>query len=148
MEPIWMKIGEAARRLGVNPKELRYWEQIIPEIEPRRSQGNLRYYHVDELERLAQIRAWLEEGLTVADCRQLLLTGQLTRALDLGLGEALEPRIRPKARKPRVAKPRKTPDRAGLARVAAALRELMIRLDGPPEVKKPRREAKSSPESI
>jgi len=115
MEPIWMKIGEAARRLGVNPKELRYWEHVIPEIEPRRSQGNLRYYHVDELERLAQIRVWLGEGLTVADCRQLLLTGQLTRALDLGLGETIEPRIRLKARKPKAAKPSAKAPAAGAA---------------------------------
>jgi len=86
MERIWLKIGETARRLGVKPKVLRYWEQVIPEICARRSKGNLRYYHVDELDRLAKIRNWLEEGLTVADCRELLLTGQLARGLDLGLG--------------------------------------------------------------
>jgi len=86
MERLWLKIGETARRLGVKPKVLRYWEQVIPEIQARRSKGNLRYYHVDELDRLFKIRNWLEEGLTVADCRELLLTGQLTRGLNLGLG--------------------------------------------------------------
>jgi DNA-binding transcriptional MerR regulator len=84
---------------------------------------------VDELERLQQIRNWLEEGLTVSDCRQLLLTGQLTRALDLGLGAAPEPRIRPKAPKPRVAK---APSKAGLARVASALKKLVAQLNGTP----------------
>ena len=72
MERRWFKIGEAARRVGVKPKELRYWEKVIPEILPRRSKGNLRYYHVDELPRLKQIKTWLSEGLTVADCRELL----------------------------------------------------------------------------
>ena len=128
MEPIWIKIGEAARRLGVTPKELRYWEQVIPEIQPRRSQGNLRYYHVDELERLRQIHHWVEEGLTVSDCRQLLLTGQLTRALDLGLGVMPELKPRPRAaRKPRAKAPK-----AGLAKVVAALKRLAAQLNAPP----------------
>ena len=129
MEPIWMKIGEAARRLGVTPKELRYWERIIPEIQPRRSQGNLRYYHVDELERLQQIRNWVEEGLTVSDCRQLLLTGQLTRALDLGLGVAPALKVRPRASRPPKRKP---PKPAGLAKVVAALKRLAAQLNAPP----------------
>ena len=134
MEPVWIKIGEAARRLGVNPKEIRYWEQIIPEIQPRRSLGNLRYYHVDELERLEQIRNWLEEGLTVADCRQLLLTGQLTRALDLGLGLELEPQGRPKPAPKKPAKPaKKAIGRRRLARLATALKKLAAQLEQPPK---------------
>ena len=125
MERIWLKIGETARRLGVKPKVLRYWELVIPEIQARRSKGNLRYYHVDELDRLAKIRNWLEEGLTVADCRELLLTGQLARGLDLGLGN-LTPAPRRKA-----AKPRQTPRRPDVAKVAAALRKLLSQLAEP-----------------
>jgi DNA-binding transcriptional MerR regulator len=87
-ERLWFKIGETAERIGATPKELRYWERVIPELKPRRSKGNLRYYHVDEFPRLLKIQGWLSEGLTVADCRQLLLTGHLTRPLlDLGLDE-------------------------------------------------------------
>ena len=82
-EKLWLKIGEAAALLAVSPKELRYWESVIPEIRPRRSKGNLRYYHREELPRLERIRDWLEEGLTVADCQQLLATGQLKRGLGL-----------------------------------------------------------------
>ena len=126
MERIWLKIGETARRLGVKPKVLRYWEQVIPEICARRSKGNLRYYHVDELDRLAKIRNWLEEGLTVADCRELLLTGQLARGLDLGLG-SLAPAPRRKAARPA----RQTPRRPDVAKVAAALRKLLSQLAQP-----------------
>ena len=68
----WFKIGEAAQLVGVGPKDLRYWEDVIADIKPRRSKGNLRYYHVDELPRLKRIKAWLGEGLTVADCAELL----------------------------------------------------------------------------
>ena len=85
VERLWFKIGEASALVGASPKELRYWEERIPEIRPRRSVGKLRYYHRDELPRLMQIKAWLLEGLTVADCRQLLLHGHLTPRLDLGL---------------------------------------------------------------
>ncbi len=81
----WFKIGEAAAQVGVGPKDLRYWEDVIPDIKPRRSKGNLRYYHVDELPRLKRIKGWLAEGLTVADCAELLLHGHLAQRLDLGL---------------------------------------------------------------
>lgn len=130
MERVWMKIGEAARRIGVSPKDLRYWEMIIPEIQPRRSRGNLRYYHVDELDRLRRIHGWLQEGLTVSDCRELLLTGQLARGLDLGLeGEppALPP-VKP-SRKPRVQSAPRAPE---LAKVRAALKRLLAQLGGDP----------------
>jgi DNA-binding transcriptional MerR regulator len=137
MEKVWMKIGEAAGRVGVKPKELRYWETLIPEIQPRRSRGNLRYYHVDELGRLEQIRDWLKAGFTVADCRQLLLTGQVARGLDLDLDPPVAPAP---ARRPRRTVPRKAvpvPGLAkvaaapGLATVAAALRELADQLGRP-----------------
>lgn len=82
-EKKWFKIGEAAHHVGVTTKELRYWETVIPEIKPRRSKGNLRYYHLDELPRLVRIRGWLREGLTVADCRTLLEQGALTPPPDL-----------------------------------------------------------------
>jgi len=127
MERLWLKIGETALRLGVKPKVLRYWEQVIPEIQARRSKGNLRYYHVDELDRLAKIRNWLEEGLTVADCRELLLTGQLARGLDLGLGSMLAAPRRKPVRKPKAPAPRR-PD---VAKVAAALRRLLGQLSDP-----------------
>jgi DNA-binding transcriptional MerR regulator len=126
MERLWLKIGETAQRLGVKPKVLRYWEKVIPEIQARRSKGNLRYYHVDELDRLIKIRSWLEEGLTVADCRELLLTGQLARSLDLGLGALV---AAPRRKPPRPAKP--APRRPDVAKVAAALRKLLGQLAEP-----------------
>jgi DNA-binding transcriptional MerR regulator len=129
MERLWLKIGETAARLGVKPKELRYWEAVIPEIQPRRSKGNLRYYHVDELDRLARIRDWLREGLTVADCRELLLTGQLTRGLNLGLGLDPVPALPSPQGAPRARTLR--PHRPEVAQVAAALRTLLGRLSQP-----------------
>ena len=130
MERVWMKIGEAAARLGVTPKDLRYWEMIIPEIQPRRSRGNLRYYHVDELGRLERIHSWLQEGLTVSDCRQLLLTGQLARGLDLGLDAEAAPAPAPKPH--RRSPPQSAPKAPELAKVRAALKRLLAQLGGEP----------------
>ncbi len=136
----WFKIGQAAALIGVGPKELRYWESQIPEIKPRRSKGNLRYYHVDELPRLQRIRAWQAEGLSIGDCRELLLTGHLARGLHEALGletpKAPAPLLTPVARKPPregiVAAP--APDRLNLdqlAVIAGALKQLHQRLTAP-----------------
>ena len=124
IEKNWLKIGEVSKSLGISPKELRYWESVIPEIRPRRSKGNLRYYHREELPRLAHIRDWLGEGLTVADCQQLLLTGQLKRGLGLEV--------------PTV--PMEAAPSAGLELARIALTELLERLNAvPPPRRGPRR---------
>ena len=127
---MWFKIGEAAAQVGVTPKELRYWEDVIPEIRARRSKGNLRYYHADELPRLKRIRAWLTEGLTVADCRELLLHGHLAQRLDLGL----EPEGTPAAPapKPKPTVPRLLRASSDLQPAIRALRSLLDRLSAPP----------------
>jgi len=88
-ERIWLKIGEAAAAVGVSPHDIRYWEKVIPEIRPRRSQGNLRYYHIDDLPKLASIATWVKEGFSVVDCRELISTGKLNRALGLDIEEPI-----------------------------------------------------------
>ncbi len=130
-ERLWFKIGEASELVGASPKELRYWEDRIPEIRPRRSIGKLRYYHREELPRLVQIKAWLAEGLTVADCRQLMLHGHLTPRLDLGLDpEELPAQPGQRGRKATQPLPasRPAPD---LTSLKAALKELIARLSEP-----------------
>ncbi len=125
VERLWFKIGEASHLVGASPKELRYWEDRIPEIRPRRSVGKLRYYHRDDLPRLVQIKAWLLEGLTVSDCRQLMLHGHLTPRLDLGLEpEEMPEPPGPKGRKPVSRAPELTP-------IKAALKDLIARLARP-----------------
>jgi len=126
----WFKIGEAAQHVGVSPKELRYWEDVIPEIKARRSKGNLRYYHADELPRLKRIKGWLSEGLTVADCRELLLHGHLAQRLDLGLEPEEAPVAMPQKPKPTI--PRLLRASSDLQPAIRALRSLLDRLSAPP----------------
>jgi DNA-binding transcriptional MerR regulator len=127
----WFKIGEAALLVGVGPKDLRYWEDVIPEIKPRRSRGNLRYYHLDELPRLKRIKAWLGEGLTVADCAELLAHGHLVQRLDLGLeGDELPA---PPAQKQKPTIPRLLRTSSDLQPILKAVRALHDRLSSPPK---------------
>jgi DNA-binding transcriptional MerR regulator len=94
-EKLWFKIGEAAGAVGVLPRDIRYWEKIIPEIRPRRSKGNLRYYHRDDLPRLLAIHRWIESGFSAADCRELLLRGHVEHDLGMPAPEGPAPRPRP-----------------------------------------------------
>jgi DNA-binding transcriptional MerR regulator len=131
-ERLWFKIGETAERIGATPKELRYWERVIPELRPRRSKGNLRYYHVDEFPRLKKIRNWLAEGLTVSDCRQLLLTGHLARPLlGLGLEEPPQPAMPPAPRRKPSQEENEQGSRPDLKPVVKALKALVKRLSMP-----------------
>jgi DNA-binding transcriptional MerR regulator len=127
----WFKIGEAAQLIGVGPKDLRYWEDVIPDIRPRRSKGNLRYYHVDELPRLKRIKAWLAEGLTVADCSELLAHGHLVQRLDLGLEPEDLPAAPAQKAKPTI--PRLLRTSSDLQPILKAVRALHERLSAPPK---------------
>jgi DNA-binding transcriptional MerR regulator len=125
----WFKIGEAAALIGVGPKDLRYWEDVIPDIKPRRSKGNLRYYHVDELPRLRRIKGWLAEGLTVADCAELLAHGHLVQRLDLGLDADELPAAPAQKTKPTI--PRLLRTSSDLQPILKAVKALHERLSRP-----------------
>jgi DNA-binding transcriptional MerR regulator len=127
----WFKIGEAASLVGVGPKDLRYWEDVIPDIKPRRSKGNLRYYHVDELPRLKRIKGWLAEGLTVADCAELLAHGHLVQRLDLGLEADELPA--PPAQKHKPTIPRLLRTSSDLQPILKSVRALFERLSSIPK---------------
>ena len=127
----WFKIGEAAALVGVGPKDLRYWEDVITDIKPRRSKGNLRYYHVDELPRLKRIKNWLSEGLTVADCAELLAHGHLVQRLDLGLNPDELPAIPTHKVRPTI--PRLLRTSSDLQPILRSVRLLYERLSSPPK---------------
>lgn len=66
-----MTIGEAARRAGVRPSALRYYESIGVLPSPKRVSGRRRY---DDgvLELLAVVRVAQQAGFTMAEIRTLL----------------------------------------------------------------------------
>ncbi|HSJ26480.1 MAG TPA: heavy metal-responsive transcriptional regulator [Longimicrobiales bacterium] len=67
-----MKIGEFARRAGVNVQTVRYYERrgLLPE--PERQASGYREYGADSLDRLQFIRRAQELGFTLAEIQELL----------------------------------------------------------------------------
>ena len=66
-----LRIGELSRRAGVSPELLRAWERRYGLLRPTRSQGGLRLYSADDLERVRAMRAHLAEGLSAAEAAAL-----------------------------------------------------------------------------
>ena len=67
-----MRIGELARRSGVAPSALRYYEQVGLLPEPSRTMSGYRSYGDAVLERLSFIRSAQAVGLTLAEVRDVL----------------------------------------------------------------------------
>lgn len=67
-----LRIGEAARHIGVSPSALRQWERQGL-VHPSRSRGRYRLYSVEDLERLQQIRRMREvDRVNAPGIRRLL----------------------------------------------------------------------------
>ena len=70
-----MSIGEVARRAGVRPSTLRYYESIGVLPTPERENGRRRYDSEvlrEVLDRLAVVRVAQQAGFTISEIRMLL----------------------------------------------------------------------------
>lgn len=67
-----LKSGDLARRAGVNPETLRYYERegLLPE--PLRSESGYRLYSVADVKRVQFIRRSQELGFSLKEIRELL----------------------------------------------------------------------------
>lgn len=73
----YYKIKEVAEFLGVPQSTLRYWEKEFPEVAPRRSATNQRYYTEKEIETLRIIHFLLKtRGMKIEAARQQLATNR------------------------------------------------------------------------
>jgi MerR family transcriptional regulator, light-induced transcriptional regulator len=66
-----LRIGELSKRAGVSPGLLRAWERRYGLLRPTRSQGGLRLYSADDLERVRLMRRHLDRGLAAAEAAAL-----------------------------------------------------------------------------
>lgn len=66
-----MTIGEVARRAGIRPSALRYYESVGILPEPERENGRRRY-GPEVLDLLAVVRVAQQAGFTIAEIRTLL----------------------------------------------------------------------------
>lgn len=66
-----LKIGEAARTLGVEAYVLRFWETQFPFLRPRHSRSKHRFYDQQDLATLRLIKRLLHgEGYTIAGAKK------------------------------------------------------------------------------
>ncbi len=71
-EPGW-RIGELARRTGLNPKTIRYYEGVGLLPPPARTGSGYRTYSEETATRLDFIRAAKDFGLTLGEIREILV---------------------------------------------------------------------------
>jgi Predicted transcriptional regulators len=67
-----MLIGELAARFGLNPKTIRYYEDIGLLPQPERRPSGYRIFEEDDAERLAFIGAAQRLGLALAEIREIV----------------------------------------------------------------------------
>jgi DNA-binding transcriptional MerR regulator/methylmalonyl-CoA mutase cobalamin-binding subunit len=68
-----LRIGEFARRVGVNPELLRAWERRYGLLQPIRTEGGFRLYTAEDAERVEQMKGALAEGLSAAEAARRTL---------------------------------------------------------------------------
>jgi DNA-binding transcriptional MerR regulator len=85
-----LKIGEAARAVGVEAYVLRFWETQFAFLRPKHSRSKHRFYEPRDIETLRLVKRLLHtEGYTI--------TGARKRITDLGLDRLLDKTIPPDA---------------------------------------------------
>lgn len=67
-----LRIGELASQLGLNPKTIRYYEEIGVLPEPQRTESSYRIYDDSDLDRLRFIGKAKAIGLTLDEVREIL----------------------------------------------------------------------------
>jgi MerR family transcriptional regulator, light-induced transcriptional regulator len=75
VEPGLLRIGELSRRTGVTPELLRAWERRYGLLQPDRSEGGLRLYTPEDLERVLRMQQHLSAGIAAAEAAALAAAG-------------------------------------------------------------------------
>lgn len=89
--PRRLRIGEAARILGLEPYVLRYWETEFPQLAPLRTEKGQRLYTQDDMNVLRRIQKLLhEEGLTIDGARRRLVERAQVHELTSGIIKELQ----------------------------------------------------------
>lgn len=72
----YFTIGEVSTLCAVKPHVLRYWEQEFQNLRPSKRRGNRRYYRLEDVLIVRQIKTLLyEQGFTISGARMQLVSG-------------------------------------------------------------------------
>ncbi len=67
-------IGIVQKLTGLSARQIRYYEQHGL-VKPARSEGNQRLFSFNDVERLLEVRSWLDRGLNMAGVKAQLARG-------------------------------------------------------------------------
>ena len=69
----FLKIGEAAKLLGVKPHVLRYWESEFPSLKPKKNPSGQRIYAKADIEAIVEIKNLLyNQRYTISGAKKML----------------------------------------------------------------------------
>lgn len=91
MDKMYYSITEVENMTGVKSVSLRYWEDQIPQLKPRRTEGGTRRYSAEDVELVRTIKYMVEEShLTMEGIRSQLANRRKTVERDLKVIRHLE----------------------------------------------------------
>jgi len=93
MEENNLSIGELAKQMSINPKTIRYYEDIKLLPRPKRGSNNYRVYSKDTLNRLHFIRKTKSLGFTLKEIKKVLSISDRGNDPCEHIGELLKLRI-------------------------------------------------------
>ncbi len=101
-------IGEVADGLGVAQHVLRFWEKKFHQVRPVKRNGGRRYYRVEDIELLREIRSLLhDQGYTIRGVQKLLREGGLAQEVKARAGKGKIAKPAAVAEKPAEKAPKK-----------------------------------------
>lgn len=66
----YYSIGEVAERCGINPVTLRAWQRRYGLLKPQRSEGGHRQFDEEDVQRIEEIKRWIDRGSPWARLRR------------------------------------------------------------------------------
>ncbi|HHL57621.1 MAG TPA: MerR family transcriptional regulator [Bacteroidetes bacterium] len=72
-EKIYFKIGDVAKRFGVAPSLIRYWEQEFPFIKPKKTEKGTRFFTRKDMDHFEIVYHLVKEkGMTIQGARDFI----------------------------------------------------------------------------
>ncbi|MEQ4530483.1 MAG: MerR family transcriptional regulator [Mixta sp.] len=65
-------IGDVAERCGINPVTLRAWQRRYGLLKPQRTEGGHRQFDDEDVQRIEEIKRWIESGVPVGKVKALM----------------------------------------------------------------------------
>ncbi len=69
-------IGEVAQLCDINPVTLRAWQRRYGLLKPQRTDGGHRLFNEFEIDRIREIKRWIDSGVQVGKVKTLLMDNE------------------------------------------------------------------------